>query len=382
LSTQLVQRLLGRRVELEGEILARVYSVDNPSEAGDPEYVQGLRTAVAAALSYGLTTLEGRVGRPEPIPVELLMQARQAARCGVGLDTVLRRYFAGYTLLQSFVAREVDGERFQGELDLHLLARVQAAAFDRLVDAIATEYRRAVEEQARLFRRRRSDCVERLLAGELVDEAELGYDLEAWHVAAVGSGRGFEEVVREWARSADRRLLLVQRGNDVAWAWLGGRRRIAAAEIGEFMAGDRVGGLSISLGEPGSGAGGWRVSHRQAVAALPIAIRTPGAITRYNEVCLLASVLQDEVLVRSLEQLYLAPLASDRDGGETLRSTLRAYFTVDGNVSSTAAALEVSRQTVTNRLHTVEQRLGKPLRSCAREMETALHLADLRWSAS
>ncbi len=46
-------------------------------------------------------------------------------------------------------------------------------------------------------------------------------------------------------------------------------------------------------------------------------------------------------------------------------------------MSSAAAALGVSRQTVINRLHAVEERLGRPLGACAVEVEAALRLEEL-----
>jgi DNA-binding PucR family transcriptional regulator len=119
---------------------------------------------------------------------------------------------------------------------------------------------------------------------------------------------------------------------------------------------------------------GWRLTHRQARAALPIARQSQEPAVRYGDVALIASVLQDELLVRSLRQLYLEPLAEERDGGEVLRKTLRAYFEAERNVSSAAAALGVTRKTVTNRLGVVEECLDRPLGSCSAEVEVALLL--------
>jgi PucR C-terminal helix-turn-helix domain len=42
-----------------------------------------------------------------------------------------------------------------------------------------------------------------------------------------------------------------------------------------------------------------------------------------------------------------------------------------------AAILGVSRQTVTNRLRAIEQRLGRPLGTCANELEVSLQLEGL-----
>jgi DNA-binding PucR family transcriptional regulator len=80
--------------------------------------------------------------------------------------------------------------------------------------------------------------------------------------------------------------------------------------------------------------------------------------------------------VRSLRQLYLEPLAGERDGGEVLRETLRAYFEAERNVSSAAAALGVTRKTVTNRLCVVEERLGRRLGLCSAEIEAVLRLDE------
>lgn len=94
-------------------------------------------------------------------------------------------------------------------------------------------------------------------------------------------------------------------------------------------------------------------------------------VVRYADEALLASMMQDDLLVTSLFQLYLAPLADERDGGKALRQTLRAYFAAKGNVSSAATALQVSRKTITNRLALAEERLDRQLTSCSAELEGA-----------
>ena len=118
----------------------------------------------------------------------------------------------------------------------------------------------------------------------------------------------------------------------------------------------------MTIGEPGEGLSGWRLSHRQAKAALQVAERRGQAVLRYADVALLASVLRDDLLVTSLRQLYLEPLERARDGGKAARETLRAYFAAERNVSSTAAVLGVDRRTVTNRMRAIEELFDRPLR--------------------
>jgi DNA-binding PucR family transcriptional regulator len=183
--------------------------------------------------------------------------------------------------------------------------------------------------------------------------------------------------MRVLAGRLDRRLLAVCREEEPVWAcWLGGGRPLEAEQalraLGEISL-DRV---LVSVGEPGEGLSGWRFSHRQAKAALPIAERRGQAVLRYADVALLASILRDDLVATSLHQLYLEPLESARDGGKVGRETLRAYFAAERNISSTAAALGVDRRTVTNRIRAIEGLFGRPLKDFATELETALRLDD------
>ena len=69
-----------------------------------------------------------------------MVQARIAARRGVGLDTVLRRYCAGYALFGDFLIEEAQ-EALQGPA-LKRLLRIQASLFDRVIAAVCEEHRR------------------------------------------------------------------------------------------------------------------------------------------------------------------------------------------------------------------------------------------------
>jgi DNA-binding PucR family transcriptional regulator len=132
----------------------------------------------------------------------------------------------------------------------------------------------------------------------------------------------------------------------------------------------------VTIGEPGEGLAGWRLSHRQAKAALPIAERREQPVLRYGDVTLQASILCDDLVATSLRQLYLEPLEGARDGGRMARETLRAYFAAERNISSAAAVLGVDRRTVSNRIRAIEDALGRPLKDCATELETALRLDE------
>ncbi len=357
--------------------LARVYGVSDPASGEDPTYVAGLRAAVSAALDYGLAGIEHGEGRAGPAPAVLLAQARHAARSGVSLDTVLRRYIAGCALLGDFVIQAFDGGVALQGVDLRRIWRTEATLLDRLVAAVAAEYRHEVETRLHNAEDRRTERVKMLLTGHLLEPDELRYEFDVWHIGAIAYGPGAQVVIRDLATKLDRRLLLVRPGGGAIWAWLGGRRKVTAKEAEHLAPMPWPSGLSLALGEPERGLAGWRLTHRQARAAAPLALRPLQRMVRYADVALLAAALHDDVFASSLQRLYLDPLAHERDGGAALRQTLRAYFAAGRNVSSTAAMLGVSRQTVSSRLRTIEDRIGRSIGACASEMDTALRMQDL-----
>jgi PucR-like helix-turn-helix protein/diguanylate cyclase with GGDEF domain len=372
-------RLDARRGELEQATLARIAAIADPSTAPDPAYVSGLRAALAAGLDDGLATIAAPRREPGPVPVELLGQARLAARNAVTLDAVLRRYSAGHTLLADGLLEEAAGLDL-GAPELRTALRALAARYDCIIAAVSQEYEREAAARPGGAERRRYTLLCRLLAGEPLDATSLGYEFNTHHLALVASGASAAEALGTLGGRLDRRLLLTEPDTHLAWAWLGGRRCFAAEELAFISSHPWPEGCAIACGEPAQGLGGWRLSHRQAAAALPVAERGTAVLVHYADVALLASLLQDDLLACSLRQAYLGPLEAERESGATAKRTLRAYFAAARNISSAAAALSLSRRTVASRLAAIEERLGRPLNSVATELEVALRLDELEES--
>jgi hypothetical protein len=370
-------RLRARRAEIEQATLTRVCSISGPKENPDPEYTEGIRSAVSAAIEFGIEAIERSEEHPPPLPTTLLSQARLAARHGVKLETVLRRYLAGYTLLGDFLIEESERSGPLKGASLKRLLRVQAALLDRLIAAVSEEYEREAKAKPGSAEQRLAKRVEQLLEGQRLDTSELPYEFEAVHLGLVAKGPGAEEAVRELARPLDRRLLLIPRGGETVWAWLGGKRALNSQDLKHALCSNPISDLRLTIGEAAEGLGGWRLSHRQAKAAMRIALRSPDPVVRYADVALLTSMLQDELLLTSLRRIYLKPLETERDGGEAARETLRAYFACGRNVSSASAALGVSRRTVTSRMRAIEARFERSFEEGAAEIEAALLLHDL-----
>lgn len=369
-------RLQARRARLEEDILARVYGID---DVGDRQYRDGLRRAVSAAFDYGLEAIKAIGKGQEPaVPPQLLVQARLAARSQVSLDTVIRRYCGGNALFTDAVIDESESVSLPRGGLRHLL-RAQAASFDHLLGSITREYDRELRDCVKSGDRRQVELVERLLAGNLLDTSELAYDFDAWHIGLVAAGSKAIEPLRGLAATYEQTLLLVERQNGTVWAWLGSRDPQCLDDHALPNKHNWPADVPLAIGERTDSLAGWRLSHRQAVAAHSIVLCERGGITRYADAPLLAAALKDDLLAGSLRRLYLEPLGDARSG-LAAKKTLRAYFAAGCNGSSAAAALHISRRTVSNRLAVVEQKIGQPVDSVSAELQIALQLDEIAQS--
>ena len=375
----LATRLRTRIPELETGLAGLVDGVADERELADPvylDYLDSLRANRTAVLGYVVEVIEFGERRAPDVPASVLASARLAARAGVALDAVLRRYSAGNALCADILVAEAEQVGFSPP-ELRRLLHRQATLSDRLLKAVSEEHAREARSRPTTTAEWRRAYIQALLAGRQPSgEVELGYDLGGNHLGLMARGEGAPQWVRELARGLGRRLLIERLDEEPVWAcWLGGRSSLTPQEALRALAEISSGPIVVAIGEPGTGIPGWRLSYRQAKAALPIAERR-GASARYADVAVLASILRDDLGVASLRRLYLEPLESTRDGGKAARETLRAYFAAQRNVSSTAAALGVDRRTVTNRLRAVEELFGRPLGNFATDLEMALRIPD------
>lgn len=375
----LIERLRKRRQEIESTTLTRILAVSDSAGSIDPEYLDGLRTAVSVALDYGIDALERDSEHPAPVPMPLLAQARLAARSGVTLDKVLRRYFLGYVVLGDFVAAELEASGLPRNTSIKRCLRVEAVILDNILGAVTEEYWKETQTRAASSERRRMELVRRLLSGELLDAPDLGYNFGLCHQAAIFKGAQASDIARTLAQELDRSHLSIRHDEVTVWTWFGGREALGSDVLAGATSDKRFANVRVIIGEPGRGLAGWRSSFNQAMAALPIGLRLGRRITCYGDVALLATILQDDLLSGSLRNTYLAPLDQERDGGVSLRSALRAYIETGRNISSAAASLKVGRHTITKRLRTAEERIGRPLNACATELDLALRLEGLKY---
>jgi hypothetical protein len=290
---------------------------------------------------------------------------------------VLQRYVAGNNRLNDFLLEEGMEADLLRTPAFKLVLGGQAAVLERLVASVSDAYIQEVGTQASTAEQRQATRIRMLLAGELLDTSDLNYNFGGFHLGVIAAGPTVADAIRALSTELDCRLLSVHDGESIVWAWFGGRRPLEFSALASVIRSQWPPQLSLSLGEPGEGLDGWRLTHRQAMAVWSIALHGPGSPVRYADAALLSSILRDEVHTASLRQLYLDPLAQTRNSGETLRRTLRVYLNSERNIKSTASRLGINRNTVAGHLRTIEERIGRPLDSCFPELDAALRLDEM-----
>ena len=376
----MVNRLRARRDEIAQEIYAHIQEAVPDTVGGrDPTYQDGLLAAITAILDYCLKAIEHGPAWSEPIPVEAARQARRAACAGVSMGAVLRRYVAGHRRLGEFVAEETTRLGFSSnESALHHIRRTQEALLEHLTAAIEHEYNQERQRIARSPEQRRVELVRRLLDGESVRRTELAvlsYEFDAWHVGVIATGVRATEAL-EILKADDHQLMPVSNSEETVWAWLGGQREFARADM-ERLLDSQPTGISLAVGESARGIEGWRETHHQAQKALQVVLLGRQKRARYADIAVLTPWLEDPDRARSLIELYLSPLEDQKDRGAVSRQTLRAYFQAGRIVSAAACQLGVDRRTLAYRLRTIEERLGYQLEARLTALEIALRLHDL-----
>ena len=371
-AARLLNRLHTRQEEIALSISQHVqHAVPDAAAERDTTFQAGILPTVRALLAYRLAAIEQGAVADEQIPPQAERQARRAARVGVKEGTILHRYVAGHRRLSQFIAQEAESlEIPSNDPALHRVRAIQDALLERLTAAVEQAYE---QERDRAgggsFDHHRMHAVRALLDQDTADPEDvngLGYRLDAYHLALVAAGPDAPATLR--VLESKRSVLLVAPDRDIAYAWIGGQHEPTPAEIHATLATLPSGRLRVGVGEPAHGTDGWRRSHRQAQEALRVAecVREPSTV-RFGDVILLTPWLHDPARARELIELCLSPLDSKRDGGARARQTLQAYFSSGRNLTAAAQRLGVDRRTVSYRLRSIEDSLGRSLDSRAAE---------------
>ncbi len=327
----------------------------------------------------------------EPVPANVsdvqLDVTRDMVRRGVS-DVALDAYRTGQSVawqrwmdLCFVLTDDVD--------ELRELLSVTARSMSAFVDATVTALteRMAAESEDLLLgsQAERRDLVALVLQGAPVSRSRvdrvLGHRLEGGHLAAVlwqdagdaDLGRLEAAAERLMRAAGTRRRLTVLAGSSTLWLWLPVHDSPSDETLVDAA---RDGGVRVALGNPAAGIEGFRRSHREAIEAQRLAVRSSavGATVTFDQIEVAAIVAGESSLSGDFTERVLGALA---DAPDELRETVRVYLRLLGNATATADRLFTHRNTVLRRLERANELLPRPL--VEDPIRIAMALESLRW---
>jgi hypothetical protein len=377
-----VARVKERRAELIEGALAEMH--ERCSElfpAEDPEPIEVLRGMTAGSFDHYVASMEIRSDWHDYTPSQTVDGARYFAGRRASLDALLRAYRVAHACIWDMIMEEIVRFDLPGAFLLPVLkaaSRSEFAYCDHMMAVVSREYTAEVGDLTRSQEQRRVELVRRVLDGGSADSGELGYDLDCEHIAVVASGPHGQAAIQSLAEVLRARALVISRSEQSTWAWLGTSGPLDGEVLGRLAAWAPSDDVAVGIGDPGSGADGFRASHDQALAAHGIGALIGRRVVRYGDVALLAAVANDPHATASLIATYLGPLQAAGDQAPILKDTLEAYLSTNGNATSAAALLGVHERTVGYRLRKAEELIGRPIGSCRAELQVALQLAAIK----
>ncbi len=365
--------------EMTREIFAQMPELPQGGEV----FEEARAGSEANVLAVVLTIVNGdqELAQLPPAAVEF---ARRSVRRGIPLNTILHGYRLGHQFLaqalQETISSLTDGQSLESMQDaLAASFRYVDAGMDRLVE----EYEAERERWTRSAAARRVETVHAILAAEGFDPdtagSVLGYPLDRTHVAAIlwrsgknGNSRGSLEHAADAlaAQLSDGRPLLISLDEEMLWMWAVPRADPAPKLSMEGH------GVRAAVGEPCSGADGFRRSHEAAQGVARVArlcADESPAVLGWADVGMVALMTTDLERARSFVRRELGGLAAH--DAKDLRDTLRSFLANRGSHAAAARMLYVHRNTVAYRLAQAEELLGHPIADRELELRVALETA-------
>jgi DNA-binding PucR family transcriptional regulator len=333
-------------------------------------------------------------------PAASLEYARRRAQRGTPLTALLRAYRLGHTCFSDWLLKELA----QQADDAHLItaatlsmSKTVAGYVDQTSEEIVAAYTGEREHWLRNRSAARAARIRDLLSGGRVNvsatEATLGYRLRQYHVgvvcwaddatAAVDNITRLEHAISHVAAkvvgSGD--PVFLPRDEASAWAWLPlGIRDRFDAEAASTVGAD--GDIHFAFGDAVKGVTGFRLTHRQALAAQAVALAagSPPRVVTFTDVAPVAMMLGSPDLLRAWVLATLGGLATDDEHHARLRDTLLVFLQSGGSYKTTAEQLVLHKNTVQYRIRKAEESLGRPAAENRQDVELALQTS--RWLGS
>lgn len=334
-----------------------------------------LRKAADAYCDYSIQAVKLGARSKSGVPVALLDASRVAADLDTSAASLVSAWSAAATIVTGALIDASNRVAPPHQSMLTEVLRAHAMASEHLIHAtvqefercnVVADYGRGPQQVVRL---------KRLLAGEFVDVSDLPYRFENFHLGVILSGTRSRKDLAALSSGIDAQLLLASPEETMSWAWFGARNERCLRELSAERV-QSAGGFA-AVGEVGHGLPGWRLTHRQALAAFPIAIRSSKNPVYYRNNELFVAMLRDRVLAQSLFQRYLEPLLRQAAPGQILIETLSSYFESEHNTSTTAETMGVTTRTITKRLRAAEVLMEQAIDPIAAEFMAVMKMAKI-----
>jgi DNA-binding PucR family transcriptional regulator len=392
---------LHQRLGESTAIILRLLQDEIPELALDAQGIELLGASVGGnvdtvlhAMRYGID-----VQRVEA-PTAAMEYARRLAQHGVPVHGLVRAYRLGQRRMNELVFAEAKATDMEPTARLAVLEKMSATMFayidwmsQQVVEAYEEERERWLENQNSL----RALRVREILAAKTpvdVDAASttIRYPLRwhhlavvAWYPDADSDGNELprlQRFLRDMGEAAGVAAspLFVAANAVCGWGWLPFRAAAPEAvdKVREFAA-THADSPSVGIGSMAAGIGGFRRSHRRALAARAVGAarepHKPSVVAADDPGVLVAAMLGGDIIVaREWVSEVLGDLAVDNENDARLRETLLVFLSSDGSYKLAAERLNLHSNTVKYRIGRAVARRGRAFGADRLDVELALLL--------
>jgi sugar diacid utilization regulator len=378
-------------------VSADVYEVilrEIPQLRDDKPVLALLASSVDSNVSTCLQIMQHRIDLGAvQAPAAAVEYARRLAQRGASMTALLRAYRVGHAFFSDWLLTELAKQAVDAQMISAAtlgMFKVVAGYIDQTSEEMVEAYTQERENWLRNRSAARTARIRDLLSGERIDmaaaEVTLGYRLRQYHVGVVcwagdAAGTGAEITRLEHAvghvaaqAACSGEPVFLPWDESSAWAWLPlGMRDIFDAATASTAGLD--GDIHFAFGDAARGTAGFRLTHRQAVAAQAVALAAgpPRArVVAFREIAPVAMMLGSPELLRAWVLATLAGLADDDEHHARLRETLLVFLQTGGSYKTTAERLILHKNTVQYRIRKAEESLGRPVGKNRNDVELAL----------
>ena len=394
---------LSRRAAVVSEDVYEVVLREIPELRDDKPVLALLFSSVQSNVGTCLQILQHQIDLSAvQAPAAALEYARRRAQRGTPpLTALLRAYRLGHACFSDWLFKELARHSDDAQMITAAtlgMSKIVAGYVDQTSEEIVAAYTGERERWLRNRSAARAARIRDLLSGERIDvsatEATLGYRLRQYHVglvcwagdatAAVDNITRLEHAISQVAEQAacSASPAFLPRDESSAWAWLPLGIRDTFDAAGARTAG-ADGDIHFAFGDAVKGVTGFRLTHRQAIAAQAVALAagspSPRVVT-FSEVAPVAMMLGSADLLRAWVLATLGGLATDDENHARLRDTLLVFLQSGGSYKATADQLVLHKNTVQYRIRKAEESLGRPAAENRHDVELALRAS--RWLGS